>query len=68
MNRIKDILSKKGFDTLRNMGKTFRKMNSYDGFNKVTKDDFGFALKEIGVTLQKQDLDVFLRIYKNEHK
>jgi len=55
-------------DSLRNMGKTFRKMNSYDGFNKVTKDDFELALKELGITVQKQDLDVLLRILKNKYK
>lgn len=40
------------------MGKTFRKMRSYDGFNKILKDDLKLAFIELGINLQKEDLDV----------
>ncbi len=40
------------------MGKTFRKMLSYDGFNKISKDDFFLALRELGITFNKSDIEV----------
>jgi len=58
LNRIKDNLAKKGLETTRVMGKTFRKMRSYDGFNKISKDDLHLSLRELGINLQKQDIDV----------
>jgi len=58
LNRIKDYLSKKGFEIIRGMGKTFRKMRSYDGLNKISKDDLRSALKELGINLLKEDVEV----------
>lgn len=58
MNRIKDYLSKKGFETIRSLGKTFRKMRSYDGLNKISKDDLILAFRDLGINLQKEDLEV----------
>lgn len=61
MNRIKDYLSKKGFETIRSLGKTFRKMRSYDGFNKISKDDLKLTLRDLGINLQNEDLDVIIQ-------
>ena len=66
MNRIKDYLSKKGLETNRSMGKTFRKMRSYDGFNKISKDDLKLAFRDLGINLQKEDLDVIKLLNINE--
>jgi len=52
---------KKGFETIRSLGKTFRKMRTYDGFNKISKDDFNFAFRDLGINLQKEDLDVIIK-------
>ena len=36
----KENLDKKGYDSIRILGKVFREMNSYDGYNKINKDEF----------------------------
>lgn len=33
-------------------------MRSYNGFNKISKLDLNNLLRELGVTLQKQDIEV----------
>jgi len=58
LNRIKDYLSKKGFESLRSIGKTFRKMKSYDGYNKISKEDLKLAFRDLGINLDKDDLNV----------
>lgn len=58
LNRIKDTLNRKGLDTLRIMGKTFRKQNSYDGFNKICKEELHNVLRELNLNLQQSDIEV----------
>ncbi len=48
------------------MGKTFRKMSSYDGSNKISRDDFYLALRELGIILNKTDIEVFKIIKKQK--
>jgi Ca2+-binding EF-hand superfamily protein len=50
---IKENLFKKGFDTIRILGKIFREMGSYDGVSKINKDEFLAGLRDIGILLPK---------------
>ncbi len=40
------------------MGKTFRKQNSYDGFNKISKQDLQNVLRELNLNFQLTDIEV----------
>lgn len=52
------MICKQGPETLRIIGKIFRSTKSYDGNSKVKKDDFLLSLREIQITLNKQDNEV----------
>lgn len=49
-------------EVVRLMGKTFRKMNSYDGSNLISREDFFLALRELGITFNKYDIEVIAYI------
>lgn len=57
LNKVKDQLNKKGAEIIRSTGKFFRGMSSYDGKSKVSKDDFTQWFKELGVMLQKNEME-----------
>jgi hypothetical protein len=52
-------LSKKGFDAIRILSKTFKQMSSYDGGNKINKDEFLATLRDMDIVLSKNVADVF---------
>jgi hypothetical protein len=56
------MICKQGPETLRIIGKIFRSTKSYDGNSKVKKDDFLLSLREIQITLNKQDNEVNRKI------
>lgn len=56
------MICKQGPETLRIIGKIFRSTKSYDGNSKVKKDDFLLSLREIQITLNKQDNEVKRKI------
>ncbi len=58
MNKLRDLISKQGPETLRIIGKIFRSSKSYDGYSKLKKDDFLLSLREIQITLNKQENEV----------
>jgi len=60
-NKLKDSIQKRGSDTLRSLGKVLRQMDSYDNNKKVNKEDFLFGLREIGISLHKNDQDMLLQ-------
>lgn len=60
MNKLRDLINKQGPETLRIIGKTFRASKSYDGFSKLKKDDFLLSLREVYITLNKQENEVIL--------
>jgi hypothetical protein len=61
---IKENLEKKGYNSIRILGKTFREMNSYDGVNKINKDEFLNALRDAGILLPKSAAEVKCYFYK----
>ena len=58
LDLIKENLLKKGYDSLRILGKIFREMGSYDGINKINKDEFLAGLRDIGILLPKAAAEV----------
>ena len=40
VNKSKDIINKKGVESIRSSGRVFRQFSSYDGRDKVNIDDF----------------------------
>ena len=66
VNKTKDIINKRGVESIRYSGRVFRQFSSYDGKDKVNVDDFIFGLRECGINLQKQDLDVILNFFDKD--
>ena len=66
VNKAKDIINKRGVESIRSSGRVFRQFSSYDGKDKVNVDDFIFGLRECGINLQKQDLDVILNFFDKD--
>ncbi len=58
MNRVKDQLNKRGTEAIRSIGKMFRQMDSYDRDNKIKREEFIISLRNLGVNLNQQDLEV----------
>ncbi len=57
MNKVKDQIVKRG-SKLPILGKTFRSFQTYDGDKKISKDDFLFSFKELGIDLSEEELIV----------
>jgi hypothetical protein len=58
INVLRNNIQKKGYQNLRIIGKIFRQMTSYDGYNKINKDEFLSGLRDIGVLLPKSEAEV----------
>ena len=58
LNYIRQNLLKNGYDKLRILGKNFREMPSYDGFNKVNRDEFLVVLRDLGILIPKYATEV----------
>ena len=58
MTFIRQNLLKRGFDNLRMLGKNFREMPSYDGFNKIHRDEFLLVIRDLGIILPKYAAEV----------
>ena len=67
INKAKDIINKRGVESIRSTGRIFRQFNSYDGKDKVNKDDFLFGLRESGINLPKEDQDKILAYFEKDH-
>ena len=52
---------------MRTTGKFFRQMSSYDGKNKVNKEEFVQWFKELGITLSKNDTDVLVNYFEKDN-
>ena len=66
INKAKDIINKRGVESIRSTGRVFRQFDSYDGKDKVNKDDFLFGLRESGINLPKEDQDVILTFFEKD--
>ena len=67
INKAKDIINKRGVESIRSTGRIFRQFASYDGKDKVNKDDFLFGMRESGINLPKEDQDVILGFFEKDH-
>ncbi len=59
---MKDQLNKRGTEAIRSIGKMFRQMDSYDRDNKISREEFIISLRNLGVNLSQQDLEVLVLI------
>lgn len=66
MNKTRDIFNKRGSETIRSVGKIFRQMNSYDGNNKINKDEYILGLREVGAILTKNELDILCNYFDKD--
>ena len=66
INKAKDIINKRGVESIRSSGRVFRQFPSYDGKDKVNKDDFIFGLRECGINLPKHELDVIMNFFEKD--
>ena len=48
---LRQQLEKRGTKSIRNLGRTFRALDSFDGNNKIDRSEFAIGLKENGVEL-----------------
>ena len=55
---IREKLIKQGYHAIRIIGKNLREMKSYDGYNKIDKDEFLFGLRDLGILLPKVAAEV----------
>ena len=66
INKAKDIINKRGVESIRSTGRVFRQFDSYDGKDKVNKDDFLFGLRESGINLPKEEQDIILSFFEKD--
>jgi len=60
---IRQNLLRKSFDNLRMLGKNFREMPSYNGFNKVNRDEFLVVIRDLAILLPKYASEVLNLFY-----
>ena len=41
-------------------------MKSYDGYNKIDKDEFLFGLRDLGILLPKVAAEVIIYLFRNQ--
>lgn len=51
-------LSSRGANTIRGLSRVFKNIDSNNGNRRVDAQEFYVGLKEIGLTISKQDIDV----------
>ena len=68
ITKAKDIINKRGVESIRATGRVFRQFESYDGKDKVNRDDFLFGLRESGINLPKEDQDVILSFFEKDQE
>lgn len=55
MKTLKEQLIKRGPLSIRNLGRTFRALDSYDGNRKVDRQEFAIGLRENGIILSPKE-------------
>jgi len=66
MNKVKDQIIKRG-SKLPILGKTFRSSQSYDGNQKISKEDFLFSFKELGIIIDDYELESMLKFLDKDN-
>ena len=58
--KVRDQILSRGAKTIRQLGRTFRALDSFDGNNKVDRNEFLVGLKENGVQITKEEANLLL--------
>lgn len=66
INKAKDIINKRGVESIRSTGRIFRQFTSYDGKDKVNTDDFLFGMRESGINLGREDQAIILDFFDKD--
>mmetsp|Transcript_10116 Transcript_10116/g.10063 ORF Transcript_10116/g.10063 Transcript_10116/m.10063 type:complete len:196 (-) Transcript_10116:37-624(-) len=63
---VRQQLEKRGGRTVRALGRTFRALDSYDGNKKVDPQEFAVGLRENGVNLNPQELQILFQYFDKD--
>ncbi len=66
LNVLREQLNKRGSKTIRNLGRTFRALDSFDGNRKVDRSEFAVGLRENGVTLSSSELSALFDFFDKD--
>ena len=66
LNALREQLNKRGSKTIRNLGRTFRALDSFDGNRKVDRNEFAVGLRENGVTLSSPELSALFDYFDKD--
>ena len=63
---LRQQLEKRGTKSIRNLGRTFRALDSFDGNNKIDRSEFAIGLKENGVELSSNEYSVLFDYFDKD--
>ena len=63
---LRQQLEKRGSRTIRDLGRTFRALDSFDGNKKVDRQEFAVGLRENGVNLSPQEYSVLFDYFDKD--
>ncbi len=66
LTSLRDKIFKMGYDQIRIIGKNLRNTKSYNGINKIEKDDFLTCLRDIGLLLPKAANEKLVQYYDKD--
>lgn len=66
LTNLRETLSRRGAKAIRGLGVAFRTMDSFDGNNKVDRSEFATGLREFGIDLSKNDLQVLFTYFDRD--
>jgi len=66
LNSLREQLSKRGSKTIRNLGRTFRALDSFDGNRKVDRSEFAVGMRENGVNLSAQEYNILFDYFDRD--
>ena len=65
LDNLRGQLSSRGANTIRGLSRVFKTIDSHNGNRKIDAQEFYVGLKELGLTVSKQDVDVCSIISRN---
>jgi Ca2+-binding EF-hand superfamily protein len=66
LTELRETMARRGSKTIREMGRVFRSMDSFDGNKKVEQSEFLTALQEFGVNLPRGDAQTLFRYFDRD--
>ena len=66
LNALREQLNKRGSKTIRNLGRTFRALDSFDGNRKVDRSEFAVGMRENGVNLSAQEYNILFDYFDRD--